>query len=190
MKIQGAALVLVLCGCSKTAEPTSSTSATATPVGSPTPTPTPTPSSDLRWDVPPTWQTAPSPSAMRKATYKIPKAAGDAEDAEVSVTQAGGSIDANIDRWVGQFAGSKDTLKRQEKRVGTFKVTIVDLKGKFAGSGMPGAAPAGPKENWALLGAIVEGADPPYFFKLTGPEKTVTSARPDFDRLVGSLRAK
>ena len=32
--------------------------------------------------------------------------------------------------------------------------------------------------------------DAPFFFKLTGPEKTVLSARGDFDKLIGSLRVK
>jgi hypothetical protein len=127
---------------------------------------------------------------MRKATYKIPKAAGDPEDAELTVTQVGGTIDANIERWVGQFGGAKDSLKRTREKVGTFDVTVVELAGKFAGSGMPGAPPAAPKDNWALLGAIVEPLDPPYFFKMTGPKKTVAAARADFDRLVKSLRAK
>jgi hypothetical protein len=127
---------------------------------------------------------------MRKATYKIPKAAGDPEDAELSVTQAGGSIEANVDRWVGQLSATKDAVQRSEQKVGRFKVTIVDIKGTFQGSGMPGAPPSPPKEHWELLGAIVEGTDPPHFFKLVGPEKTVTGARGDFDRLIGSLRAK
>ena len=126
---------------------------------------------------------------MRKATYKIPKVAGDSDDPEVSVTQAGGGIDANIERWAGQFGGTKD-VKRATQKVGPFNVTIVEMKGTFAGSGMPGAPAAGPKEHWALLGAIVEGVDPPYFFKMTGPEKSVAAARADFDKLVGSLRAK
>jgi hypothetical protein len=34
------------------------------------------------------------------------------------------------------------------------------------------------------------GTSPPTFFKLTGPEKTVTAAQRDFDQLVGSLRSK
>ena len=38
--------------------------------------------------------------------------------------------------------------------------------------------------------AVVETPVGPYFFKLTGPEKTVTAARADFDKLVASFRAK
>jgi hypothetical protein len=145
---------------------------------------------DIAWDAPSGWQSVPSASAMRKASYRIPKAAGDAEDAEMSVTQVGGGLDANIDRWVTQFGGSRDSLKRTQRTVGPLKVTIVELEGKFSGGGMPGAPSTGPKEGWALLGAIVESVDPPYFFKLTGPKKTVQAARPAFDKLVSSMHAK
>ncbi len=126
---------------------------------------------------------------MRKATYKAAKVAGDPEDVEVSVMQAGGGLDANIERWAGQLGGTKD-VKRATSKVGGFDVTIVEMKGTFAGSGMPGAPAAGPKDHWALTGVIVQGVEPPYFFKMTGPEKSVAAARPDLDKLVASLRAK
>src|SRR5207302_1911498 len=58
---------------------------------------------DIAWDAPASWVSAPNPSTMRKATYKIPKAAGDAEDAELAVSSAGGGVDANIKRWEQQF---------------------------------------------------------------------------------------
>ncbi len=145
---------------------------------------------DLAWTVPTAWKSATSASTMRKATYKIPKAAGDAEDAEMSVTQVGGGVDANVQRWVGQFTDSKDAPKRTTRSVGDIKVTVVEIHGTFAGSGMPGMPAAGPKKGSALLGAIVESTDPPYFFKMTGSDKTVASARADFDKLVGSFAAK
>ena len=41
-----------------------------------------------------------------------------------------------------------------------------------------------------VLAAIVEVGQAPYFFKVTGPEKSVVAARADFDKLVGSIRQK
>jgi hypothetical protein len=137
---------------------------------------------DIAWDVPSAWKSEPA-SGMRKATYKI-------DDAEMSVTQVGGGVDANVERWASQFPESKSSLKRSEKKMGPLKVTVVELRGRFTGGGMPGMAPAEPKSGYALLGAIVEGPDPPYFFKLIGPEKTVDGARADFDKLVASVRPK
>src|SRR5258708_34072117 len=59
--------------------------------------------SELAWDVPGKWSIAPNTSAIRKATYRIPAAAGDPEDTQLTVTTAGGTVDANIERWKGQF---------------------------------------------------------------------------------------
>ncbi len=195
MKVQAATLLVLAAACSKPPEPTTTTTTTtttATATATATATTTATAAAaagDVAWDVPAKWQTSPNASTMRKATYKVPKTTGDGDDPEVSVMQAGGGLDANIDRWAGQFGGTKD-VKRSKLKVGAFDVTVVEIKGTFAGGGMPGAPAAGPKDHWALLGAIVEGVEPPYFFKMTGPEKSVAAARPDFDKLVGSLRQK
>ena len=143
---------------------------------------------EIAWDAPPAWQSMPNPNAMRKATYKITRAAGDADDAELTVSAAAGGVDANVKRWAGQFGDAKP--KTEKKTVNGLDVTIVELKGTFAGGGpMMGAAQA-PKEKQMLLGAVVDAGDRQHFFKMTGPEKTVTAARPDFEKLVASLRSK
>jgi hypothetical protein len=183
-----ALLLVILAACSKQSEPpplpsTTTTTTTATA----TSTATSTAISDVAWDVPSGWQTVPNPKTFRKATYTIPKAAGDSEDAELTVSQVGGTVDENIDRWAGQFGGQKSAVSRAEQKVGPLKVTVVTLEGKYTG-GMTAAAQ--PKEGYALLAAIVEPVEPPYFFKMTGPKKTVNAARADFDRLVKSLRPK
>lgn len=185
-----------LAACSKTpAEPAPEAALPRTTAGAPAATGTPAPATprgpaDVAYDAPAGWTKVDNPSPMRKATYRIPRAEGDAEDAEMSVTQAGGTVEANVKRWSGQFEQGKDDLSsRQEKKIADLKVTVVELHGTFSGSGMPGA-PAGPKPKWALLGAIVETEGSLTFFKLTGPEKTVVAAKPGFDKLVESLRAK
>lgn len=143
---------------------------------------------DVAYDAPAAWPTAPNPSSMRKATFKVPKAAGDSEDGELSVSTASGGVDANIGRWAGQFANA--TPKKEQRSPNGLKVTVVELAGTFSGGGMMGA-PAAPKEHWMMLGAVVEGAEGQlHFFKLTGPEKTVQAAKKDFDTFVASFRAK
>lgn len=188
---------LLLAGCSKTPEPTpeqsspgptraaapaSSAAARATAPSGPT---------EIAWDAPATWQKDETPRPMRRATYKIPRASGDAEDAELSISQAGGTVDMNVNRWVGQFETSgPDATKRSERKVGDLKVTMLEVKGTFTGGGMPGGPPAAAKPNYALLGAIIETAGSPWFFKLTGPAKTVEAAKADFERFVDSIRPK
>jgi hypothetical protein len=140
---------------------------------------------DLAWDAPATWVSAPNPSPMRKATYKIPKAGGDTEDAELAVSSAGGGVDANIKRWEQQFGDAK--AKTEQRTVNGLKVTVVEIKGKIASGGMMGMPGSAAKDNQMLLGAVVDGGDRQHFFKMVGGEKTVTAAKKDFDKFVSSL---
>ena len=139
----------------------------------------------LRWTAPARWQSVPSTSSMRLATRRVPKLAGDVEDPEIYVMQAGGSVDANVERWIGQFdEASRKTAKRSKRTVKGLAVTVLEVEGKFLGGMGPGKQE---EEGWALLGAIVETPGSPYFFKMTGPKKSVQAARADFDALLSSL---
>jgi hypothetical protein len=139
----------------------------------------------LEWKAPARWQIAPNASTMRLATYRIPHVQGDSVDPELSIIRAGGSVEANADRWVGQFdAAGQKTAKRSVRKVGAFDVTIVEVEGTYSG-GM--GKDSGPASGWALLGAIVPTAEMPHFFKLTGPAKSVAAARADFDAFVGGI---
>jgi hypothetical protein len=48
----------------------------------------------------------------------------------------------------------------------------------------------GKKENYRLLGAIVEAPEGLVFFKFTGPAKTIAAADTEFDALIGSVSKK
>jgi hypothetical protein len=140
----------------------------------------------LSWIAPSAWQVQTKPSAMRLATYVAPRAPGDLEDAELRIARAGGSIDDNVERWIGQFDDAgKD--ERTEKQVRGLRVTFVEVGGTYLGGGMPISEAAAKRKHWALLGAIVEGRGTPYFFKLTGPAATVRAARPAFEALIESV---
>jgi hypothetical protein len=144
---------------------------------------------DIAWEAPKAWQSVPNANTMRKATYKIPKTGGDAEDAELTVSAAAGGVEANIKRWAGQFGNAEP--KTEPRNVNGLKVTVVEIKGTFAsGGGMMGGGATTSKEKYMLLGAVVDGGDRQHFFKMTGPEKTVTAAKKDFDAFVSSFRAK
>ncbi len=185
-------LVVGLAGCDKPPEPP--------PPGKPgvsdgtTPKPASsgasasTPKGPLAWDAPASFTKVENPSPMRKATYQPPKVGDDAEAPELAVTFVGGSVDANIDRWIGQFdAEAKSSLVRASKKVDPYEVIIVEMKGTFNAGGMMGGAPT-PKPGFALLAAIVPVGDQSWFFKMTGPEASVKAARADFDAMVASFR--
>jgi hypothetical protein len=138
------------------------------------------------WVAPPTWKMLPNPSTMRLATYRIPRADGDTQDTDLSVVQAGGTTDANIDRWLGQFdQAGKDT--RTVKVVHGMKVTIVEVQGSYLGGGMTADNKPTSNPGWALLAAIVETPGTPTFFKMVGPAKSVVAARPAFGALLASV---
>ncbi len=139
----------------------------------------------VRWTMPPSWHEVPSPSTMRLATYEIPKAPGDADVGQLSIVRAGGSPEANAQRWVAQFEDAgKDT--HVEQNVHGMQVTVVRVEGTYLGGGMMnGASDAHP--HWALLGAIVQSKGTPYFFKLVGPAASVNKARPAFDAMIAAL---
>ena len=145
----------------------------------------------IKWTVPSSWK-AEAERPMRLATYTVPAAAGDSEPGECGVYYfgqgQGGSVQANMDRWIGQFQ-SKEPAKRDQRTVHGMKVTTVDVSGAYAGMAGPMAkTQSAPKPNYRLLGAIVEGTQGSVFFKFTGPAKTVAQNQAAFDKLLSSLQ--
>jgi hypothetical protein len=195
------ALVLALVACGdKVSQPTTSsaqsspTMATGTahyplPGRPATSLPTAMAASDvpLTWDAPAAWEKLDLPNPMRKATYKIPRAAGDTEDAELTVTLAGGDVDSNVARWSSQFDGSPEP-KREDRPMTGFKLTVVEIEGAFKGLSRPSGEAPQAKAGTKMLAAIADVDGALVFFKMTGPTKTVDAARADFDKLMSSLK--
>jgi hypothetical protein len=130
-------------------------------------------------------------SSMRVAEYGLDGEPG----AELTVfyfgADQGGSIEANMTRWVGQFTqpdGSETKAKRDERMVKGIPVALVEAKGNFSGGmAMPGApAPSG-QSDAMLLGAIAKGPNGAVFFKFTGPRASLEKARPAFESLIESI---
>lgn len=188
-------LFALVSACDKSPEPTAAPPASAAPQAKPSASAGPLAQNkagpgEIAWDVPSKWKEIPNPNAMRIATYLIPPADGDAESAEMSVSRVGGGIEQNLERWKGQFDPVKpDSTKRQERQIAGLRVTLFEIAGNYSGMVMKGQV-SKPKENYALLAAIVEVNGDPWFFKLTGPAKTVYAARPEFESLANSVRPR
>ena len=152
----------------------------------------------LVWSVPASWKEEAPANPMRRAQFRAPKAAGDPEDGECAVfyfgPNQGGNPEDNALRWVDQFkqpdgSSSQGKAKISKKTVGGREVMFVEVKGTYAGMAMmPGMGMAPEKPGYALLGAIVPGPDAPWFFKFTGPQKTIDANRAAFDSLIASLK--
>ena len=125
----------------------------------------------------------------------VPKSEGDAADGRLTIMGAGGNVQANIDRWYGQYTqpdGSKtaDNSTVTESEVAGCEVTWVDIEGTLMDR--PGGPMAGGKvverENYRTLASIVQaGEHGQYFIKLYGPVKTINDNEASFRSFVQSL---
>ena len=110
-----------------------------------------------------------------------------AADLIVSVFKEGdgGPIDANIERWRGQFRNGEEiaTAKSSKGEVQGMTLTHVEIEGDYMSMGAPA-----PKSGYMQLAAIVEAPGRNVFFRLTGPKSTVEANRALFDALIAGLR--
>ena len=150
----------------------------------------------LTFTAPAGWKTVPTSSSMRVAQYTLPRASGDAQDAELVVYYFGGSggtVEANIERWVGQMQQpdgrpSSAVAKRQSRTINGLKVTLVDVPGTYVAEMTPGAAARHNSPNFHLRAAVIETTNGPYFIKLTGPSKTVAASEKAFESFLASVK--
>ena len=151
-------------------------------------------SSPLKFTAPAEWTTETPSSAMRKAQYSLARVEGDPEDAKMVVfffEGQGGSVQANIDRWIGQFtkadeSPATDAARVSKKESHGIPLTIVDVSGTYKESMGPMTATT-PKSNFRMLAAVAETSSGPWFFKLTGPAKTVAKWEPSFHKFLDTI---
>ncbi len=133
------------------------------------------------------WKTVPK-GQMLEHEFNV-KGEGDSF-ARITIMQASGGIEGNIDRWVGQFDGAKkEDAKVEKKDVDQTKVHIVEIAGTFNES--MGGAPSKKRENYKMLGAILELKDGSMIFiKATGPKDIVGGMREGFVKMLDGLKNK
>ena len=150
----------------------------------------------LTFTAPQGWQQGKPGSSMRVAEFTLPRVQGDAEDAQLVLYffgGQGGSVDANIERWVGQIQQpdgkpSSAVAKKITRTVNGLAVTLVDVSGTYVAETAPGSGARNNKPNYRLRAGVVETPNGPYFIKLTGPAKTVATMDRAFEQFVSSLK--
>jgi len=132
---------------------------------------------------------------MRAATYTIAAVPGDKTGAECAVyffgAGQGGSVDANMARWKGQFTaanGAPAAAKIAKRTIHGLTITTLDTSGAYSGLGGPTAAAASTVPGYRLLGTIVEASGGNIFIKFTGPTKTIAANQQKFEQLLASLQ--
>jgi hypothetical protein len=147
----------------------------------------------LAWTAPATWVSEPPANQMRRAQYRVPGPRGDAECVVFYFGPGqGGDPQANAERWASQFVAADgkpatSNLKTRATKSGGLDVLFVETKGTYMAGSMAGGG-GDRQPGYALLGAIVEGPDANWFFKLTGPEATVAAQRAPFEAMIGSMK--
>ena len=150
----------------------------------------------IRLDAPKEWMVQGTTSSMRVAQYALPRAAGDAEDAELIVYYfggSGGSVQAKLDRWLGQMEQpdgrpSKVVAKTSSLTANTLTMTVLDVTGRYVAEISPGSPARHNKSGFRMKAVVIETPRGPYFVKLTGPEKTVGRWESAFDGFLKSAR--
>jgi hypothetical protein len=141
-----------------------------------------------------TWKQVTPKSGMIEAEISIPKLDQDKEDGRLTIMGAGGSIEANITRWQGQFAkedGELPEVKKESKTIADQEVHLVDISGTYLD--MPGGPFAGGKtierEGYRMLAAIIKTeTNGNYFVKLYGPQHTIEQNKEHFKSMIESLK--
>ncbi len=153
---------------------------------------------NLKLTAPKGWERVKPRIGMIQYELRVPAAEGDKEDGRVTVMTAGGSVDANVERWYGQFKqpdGSKtaEKAKREEKEIAGTRVVLVDIAGTYQESRGGGPFAPGPVvelPDYRMLAAIVVAPDAKHFIKFYGPAKTVAREAEAFRKMVEGLEAK
>jgi hypothetical protein len=131
-----------------------------------------------------------------EAEFSIPKIDGDPKNGRLTIMGAGGSIQANIDRWYTQFTqpdggATSEVAKVSETTVNEMTVHMVDITGTYmdttGGPFNPNAKKV-ERENYRMVAAIIETADNGnYFVKMYGPQDTMEKNLEGFQNMVKGL---
>jgi hypothetical protein len=146
-------------------------------------------------EAPAGWKRVQPKSGIVETEFAIPSAGEGVQAGRMTVMGAGGGVQANVDRWYGQFSqpdgsATKDKASTKTLKVAGSTVTIVDISGTY--KDMPGGPFAGGKvidrPDYRMLAAIIETPDAgSHFIKFYGPATTVAKEADGFRKMVEGM---
>jgi len=149
----------------------------------------------LTLNVPSEWQLVKPRSKIIQHEFAIPAPKKELAAGRMTITVAGGGIEANIARWVGQFQSAdgkplgKDAKRVEVKKVGGLNFHLVDLQGDFQDKPRGPFGPSVNRPGYRMLAAIVPTEkDGTWFIKFYGPQETVTAGKKPFDTIFKELK--
>lgn len=148
----------------------------------------------LTLKAPGNWKQVKPKVRIIECEFLIPAAKGDERDGRMTIMIAGGSIQANLDRWIGQFKQPADGIVREnakieKKQIAGLTVHTVRVTGAFQDrpNGPFGAAVE--REDYMMLAAILEMKNAGnYFIKFYGPQRTIADQSTSFQKMLESLK--
>lgn len=137
-------------------------------------------------DKPATWIEHPPEGMMRAANYTVPGQNGGEAAHIVVFKNIGGSVQANIDRWQGQFQPDENGNPVQPQiskfEVDGIPVTLVELEGSWMKMGANWYTP-----DQLFVTAVLELPQGNVFVRFAGQTDTVLANRADFVNMIHSL---
>lgn len=135
-------------------------------------------SAKMQYEVPEGWNEV-QPLQMTMHTFEIK---GDEKSATVTISRAGGSQSANVNRWRGQvglepLSDGEISQSLTKWPVGTLTGDFVEMAGKDAQG-----------RDWAILGLMIPDGDRTVFVKLAGDPKLAARERMRFEAFAKSLK--
>jgi hypothetical protein len=137
----------------------------------------------FKFTVPADWEQQPPKSTVLLGEFSIP---GDAGPARLTLSSATGGVEANLERWRGQFRpGPTDPEPRETSITFSGKEgTLLELTGTYTDMFSGGS----PSRGWKMLGVAVPFGDTNFFVKMTGPASTATARKDEFIKFVESAQ--
>jgi len=146
----------------------------------------------------PGWQPKAVTSMMRIGEFVLPAADARDEDASLVIYffgGTGGTVQANIDRWMSQLTQpdgrkTKDTATTSSRLINGLSVTLFDATGTYVAEVAPGATERFNKPDFRLRAAVIQTPGGPYFIKLVGPTRSVTRWDRQYEAFLQTIEYK
>ena len=146
----------------------------------------------MKSKVPDTWKQEAPTSTMRLTQFKLPKAEGDPEDAQLIIFYfkgGSGSAEDNLKRQLAKFAG-KPEVKLDKIKIGTHEAPYQDVTGTYMAKDRPfdPAAKVTEKKDYRQLYVPLVTDQGDFYPTLIGPAKTVEKHKKTFEEFLKNFK--
>lgn len=146
----------------------------------------------MKSKTPASWKEEPTTSEMRLAQFKLPKAEGDPEDAQLIIFHfrgGSGTAEQNLKRQLAKFAGKPD-VKVSKITVGTHEAAYQDITGTYLQKKRPfdPADKGVERENYRQLYVPLVTDKGDFYPTLIGPAKTVEKHKKEFEEFLKNFK--